>query len=155
MESVVILKLRFGLRNSRATARSFIPFPGLLLTDDNKAIPINSAKVEAPRLRQAIRAIGPFFCRFSLNRAPNVTSPYDASIFEMHEDGIQFRRRLGLTKQFMHFGPWDVKKRSGKHNKRCSCHRIIDWESVGGEESTEARLPFTSNVRVITIFTFS
>jgi len=107
MESVVILKVRFGLRNSRATARSFIPFPGLLfkLTDDTKAIPINSAKVEAPRFRQAIRAIGPFFCQFIFNRAPNVTSPYDASIFEMHEDGIQFRRRLGLTKKIMHFGP--------------------------------------------------
>jgi len=43
-----------------------------------------------------MRAIGPFFRRFCLNRAPRVTSPYDAGFFEMHEDGIQFRRRLGV-----------------------------------------------------------
>ena len=77
----------------------------------------NPPKVEAPRLRQAIGAIGPFVRRFSLNSAPVVTSPYDASFFEMHEDGIQFRRRLGVglggafTNKIMYFGSWDVNRR--------------------------------------------
>ena len=80
-----------------------------------KIYAINSAKVEAPRLHQAIVAIGSFFRRFCLNRAPSVTSPYDASFFEMHEGGIQFRRRLGMgvafTKQIMYFGSEGVNRR--------------------------------------------